>query len=81
MSLTCEEFRELLADHLDGELVDKKESFEVHRTTCENCGYYLESYTYTVKVVKKLPKCGPLPAPLEAKLRDTLKDHLRDGKA
>jgi hypothetical protein len=69
--------RELIADHLDGELVvEKQESFQLHLKGCENCGFYLESYTHTVKVVKRLPRCGPLPATVEAKLRAALKDHL-----
>jgi hypothetical protein len=77
VSLTCDELRELIADHLDGELlVEKQESFQLHLRGCENCGFYLESYTHTVKVVKKLPRCGPLPTGVEAKLRAALKDYL-----
>ena len=76
VSLTCAELRDLLGDHVAGELVtEKQESFELHIKSCQDCGYYVESYTHTVKVVKKLPKCS-LPAATEAKLRAALKEHL-----
>jgi predicted Zn-ribbon and HTH transcriptional regulator len=76
VTLTCAELRDLLGDHVAGELVtEKKESFELHIKQCEDCGFYVESYTHTVKVVKKLPKCS-LPAGTEAKLRAALKEHL-----
>ncbi|MDB5307414.1 MAG: hypothetical protein JWO38_1616 [Gemmataceae bacterium] len=77
MKMTCDEFRQLLGDHLGGELVvEVRESFETHRVECENCEFYLESYTHTVKITRKLPKCGPLPSAVEARLREVLKDHL-----
>ena len=75
VNLTCAELRNLLGDHVAGELADRQESFEIHLKSCEDCGFYLESYTHTVKVVKKLPKCA-LPAATEAKLRAALKEHL-----
>lgn len=83
MSLTCEELRELLFDHCSGELVvDKQESFKVHLDGCEHCNNYVASYTYTVTVTKKLPKCTKLPADVEARLRQALKDHLcTEGQA
>ena len=53
MTMTCEEFRELLGDHHAGELVvEVKESFETHRSGCEHCGNYLESYTHTIRVTR-----------------------------
>ena len=68
--MTCAEFRSLLADHLGGELVvDVREKFDTHRTGCQHCGFFLESYTYTVKVTRLLPKSGPLPPGLEERLR------------
>ena len=77
VNLTCDELRELIADHLGGELAtEKTESFQFHVKGCKDCGYYVESYTHTVKVVRKLPRCGPLPANVEAKLREALKEHL-----
>jgi len=75
VNLTCERIRELLFDHHAGELVvEERESFESHLTTCENCTYFVESYVHTVKVVRKLPRCG-LPADAEARLREKLKKH------
>lgn len=77
MSLTCDELRELLFDQLAGELVvEKQESFKVHLDGCENCSNYVASYTHTVTVTRKLPKCTKLPADVEARLREVLKDHL-----
>lgn len=68
--MTCAEFRALLADHLGGELVvEVKEQFETHRGGCTHCGYFLESYSYTVKVTRLLPRTGPLPTGLEERLR------------
>lgn len=79
VNLTCEQLRELLGDHVAGELeTEKQESFELHIKQCQDCGYYLESYTHTVRVVKKLPKCG-LPAATEAKLRAALQEHFGIG--
>jgi hypothetical protein len=75
--MTCEEFRELLCDHLCNELLTEvRERFEYHRSGCEHCGNFFESYSYTVKVTRQLPRCGPLPPSLEAKLRECLKNEL-----
>jgi hypothetical protein len=75
--MSCTEFRDLLGDHLGGELViEVRESFDTHRSECEHCGNYLESYTHTVKITRKLSKPGPLPPGLETRLREVLKDHL-----
>jgi hypothetical protein len=77
VNLTCEQLRELLFDHHAGELVvEVHQSFQAHLEWCANCTYYVESYTHTVKVVRKLPQCG-LPAEAEARLREKLKDHLK----
>ena len=77
MSLTCEELRNLLFDHHAGELaVEHHDSFQAHLKDCENCTYYVESYTHTVKITRKLPKSGPLPKDVEARLRELLKEHL-----
>ena len=79
VNLTCDELRALVGDHLDGDLPgEKQDSFALHIQTCENCGYYVESYTHTVKVVKKLPRCG-LPPATEAKLRAALYEHFGLG--
>jgi hypothetical protein len=77
VSLTCERLRELLFDHHAGELeVEHQESFQVHLDGCENCTNYVASYTHTVKITRKLPRCTKLPADVEARLREVLKDHL-----
>ena len=81
MSMTCTRFRELLIDHMGGELlVEVRELFETHRTGCENCHFYLESYTHTVRITRLLPKCSPLPGQVEAKLREIIDRHLGGGR-
>jgi anti-sigma factor RsiW len=74
--------RDKLLEYVDGELVEEEKTRAVtHLGECENCNVYLETYTYTVKVVKRLPKCGPLPDGVSARLRDRLKEHLASGAA
>ena len=76
--MTCNELVDKLLEDLDGELVeDQKTRAEVHLTGCDNCKFYLESYTHTVKVTRLLPKCGPLPDGLAAKLRAVVEEHLK----
>jgi hypothetical protein len=78
--MTCAEFRSLLADHLGDELVvDVRDKFETHRTGCQHCGFFLESYSYTVKVTRLLPKTGPLPPGLEERLRTAVSKALAEG--
>jgi hypothetical protein len=86
--MTCEEFRELMGDHLGDELVmEIREEFETHRTgctscgvfletRCTSCGVFLETYTYTVKITRTLPRCSALPPAVEARLRERCKDFL-----
>jgi hypothetical protein len=75
--VNCDELIGLLMDYLDGDLVEEQATLvRVHLGGCQNCTFYLESYTHTVRVVKKLPRCERLPDRLEARLRDALKDHL-----
>jgi anti-sigma factor RsiW len=80
--VTCQDLRDKLLEYVDGELVGEEQTRAVtHLGECEHCNVYLETYTYTVKVVKRLPKCGPLPAGVDSRLRDRLKDHLAGGPA
>ena len=74
--MTCSELIDALCDYVGDELVvERRESLELHLTTCHNCTFYLESYRHTVTLSRKMT-CGPLPAAFEAKLRAALKDHL-----
>jgi mycothiol system anti-sigma-R factor len=78
--VNCAELIEKLMDYLDGELVEEQRTtVKVHLDGCQNCTFILESYTHTVRVVKKLPRCGKLPETVEARLREVLKDHLGKG--
>ncbi len=76
MNLTCEELLQLLYDHHEGELaIEVRESFEAHLVICRDCTHYVESYTHTVRIVRKLPRCG-IPQDVEARLRAKLSEHL-----
>ena len=76
MNLTCEELLQLLYDHHEGELaIEVRESFAAHLVICRDCMHYVESYTHTVRIVRKLPRCG-IPQDVEARLRAKLSEHL-----
>jgi anti-sigma factor RsiW len=78
--VNCQDLRDKLLEYVDGELVGEEKTRAVtHLGECDDCTVYLETYTHTVTVVKRLPKCGPLPAGVAARLRDRLKEHLTDG--
>jgi anti-sigma factor RsiW len=77
--VTCDELIDKLMDYLDGEMVEEQRTRAlVHLDGCPNCTAYIETYTHTVRVVRKLPRCG-LPAGVEQRLREALKDHLCNG--
>ena len=77
MNLTCDELRAMLLEQHAGELaVEQTQSFESHLVGCKDCTYYVESYTHTVKITRKLPR-GGLPADVESRLREALKEHLK----
>ena len=79
--MTCNELIDTLVDYIGGELAaEQRASADAHLAGCQNCTFYLESYTHTVRVVRQLPKCGPLPPAFEARLRQVLKEHFCDEK-
>ena len=76
--MTCAELMAALGDYLGEELVvEHRETFEVHVRGCPKCESYVATYTHTVRVVRALPKCGPLPPAVEARLRKVLEPELR----
>lgn len=76
--MTCAELMAALCDYLGEELVvEHRETFEVHARGCPKCESYVATYTHTVRVVRALPKCGPLPPAVEARLRKVLEPELR----
>lgn len=78
--MTCDDLLDKIMDYLDGEMVEEQRTLAtVHLGGCPNCTVLIETYTHTVRVVKKLPRCG-LPAGVEERLRAALKDHLCNGK-
>lgn len=81
MNLTCEELLQLLYDHHEGSLaIEVRESFAAHLVICRDCTHYVESYTHTVRIVRKLPRCA-LPHEMEARLRAKLSEYLgKKGK-
>lgn len=77
--MTCDELKGLLAEYVGagGEfVVEHHETVTVHVKGCPQCEVYVSTYSHTVRVVRALPKCGPLPAALEARLRAALAEHL-----
>jgi hypothetical protein len=77
--MTCTEFRALLTDHLGNELlVEIRENFERHKVACEHCTFFLDSYTHTVKITRRLPKSPPLHPDLEQRLRAAVARRMAD---
>ena len=78
--MTCTELIDRMTDYAQGELVEEtRHRFELHLVGCPNCVVYFESYTHTVRVARRLPRCGALPAAVEARLRRALGEHLGGG--
>lgn len=75
--MNCDELRKLLADYQAGELVvEVRQTFEVHCKGCGTCDVLVQSYTFTAKVARALPRCG-LPPAFEARLRALLEPELK----
>ena len=77
--MNCDELKALLADCVGstGELlIEHRETVTVHVRGCPRCEVYVATYSHTVRVVRALPKCAPLPAAFEARLRAVLAGHL-----
>ena len=78
--MTCKEFRALLTDHHGNELVaEVRAKFEFHKTDCTHCGYFLESFTVTVKLSRLLPRT--MPPALEERLRARVEKALAEEPA
>lgn len=78
--MTCEELHQLLHDYVGGALVvESRTTVEVHIKGCDHCGGLVHSYTHTVRVARRLPKCG-LPPAFEARLRAALEPELKGEK-
>ncbi len=78
--MTCQELRDLLPDYVCGDMVvETRETVEVHVTGCDRCGTLIQTYTHTVRVARKLPKCNLSPECL-ARLRKALEPHLGGGE-
>jgi anti-sigma factor (TIGR02949 family) len=78
--VNCDELIDRLMEYLDGEMVEEQRTHaKVHLDGCPNCTAYVETYTHTVRTVKKI-RCDRLPPAVEARLREALKAHLGNGK-
>jgi anti-sigma factor RsiW len=74
--VNCEELLDLLLDYIGGELVvEQHRTIEVHLAGCARCVMLIESYRYTIRLARALPKCERLPAAVEARLRKVLAPH------
>jgi len=75
--MTCTEFRALLTDHHGNELLaEVRAKFDFHKTDCPHCGYFLESFSFTVRVTRLLPRA--MPPGLEERLRANVTKALAD---
>ena len=78
--MTCKEFRALLTDHHGNELLaEVRALFDGHRTECTHCGYFLESFTFTVTVTRRLPRA--MPPGVEERLRARVEQALAEEPA
>ena len=76
--MTCEELLAVLLDYVGDELiVEHRRTVEIHIAECERCGIIVHSYTHTVRVVRRLPKCNSLPPAVEARLRAAIEPELK----
>lgn len=80
--MTCRELEELLHDYTAGELqVEEHRTCEVHLSECKTCFTLVQTYRYTIKLAKALPKCQKLPSDVEERLRQKLARELGQFEA
>lgn len=78
--MNCWELLHLLYEYVSGELVaEQRETVEVHIAGCAHCQVMVQTYRYTVRLARQLPRCPPLPPDVEARLRRALGPELGDG--
>jgi anti-sigma factor RsiW len=71
--MTCKQLVERLMEYVGDELTpEDRQQLESHLCNCRPCIALVESYSITIRMTRKLPRCAPLPPTLEAKLRQTL---------
>jgi hypothetical protein len=75
--VNCQELLDLLLDYVGGELViEKHQTLEIHLRGCNKCVTIVNSYRYTMRLARALPKCERLPSEVEDRLRKVLAPHL-----
>ena len=68
--LVCQEFVELVTDHLEGALpAAERARFESHLAACDGCAAYFESFRATVSALGTTPHPPPDPHTRETLIR------------
>lgn len=75
--MTCQELLDRLVDYYGGELeIEEHRTIEIHLSGCQTCVRATQSYHYTMRLARALPRCDRLPADVETRLRTALASHL-----
>ena len=78
--MTCRELANLLIDYVSGELAQEhRERLDHHLSKCPPCVAYVETYTLTIKLTRKLPD-EPLPPQLVDRLKVMLSEICRENQ-
>ncbi len=76
--MNCQEILDVLHDYTSGELVvERHRTVEIHLSECQTCVRLVNSYRFTIRLARALPKSEPLPPEVEQRLRKVLEPHLK----
>jgi predicted anti-sigma-YlaC factor YlaD len=80
VEIACQEFVELVTDHLEGTLAEEVErAIAPHLELCEPCRIYLEQIRSTTTALRSLP-APTLPPPARERLLDLFSALHRDAR-
>jgi anti-sigma factor (TIGR02949 family) len=75
--MNCHEMVDRLIEYLDGELTpEEAQRMREHLCECPPCGWYVQTYTLTIQITRRLPSKSPPEAVLE-RLRQAVKEEKR----